>query len=274
MGVPSKLVSNFPRYQATFAPKPTFSSFPATFASSPSLAAGVSPREPTALAALEFLTSSRTSDLCSVAARAYTTAVLAGATRNAATTAAEEAYIAAFDSGERNTPGSPCAAAEASFQAAPAQDAVLAAAEAYMAAAPATACGHAGSAYLRATLGGQSSARAALLAGSAFLQATTAGLVPDAACTAAARGFVASTAPSTSPVLAAMETFLSSLSSRTVGGRDPVCAAAAAAFIDAMLARKSEKAAVSSAAKAYVAALRRNPGAGGACLAAAKAFIA
>merc|ERR1719334_2053680 len=70
-------------------------------------------------------------------------------------------------------------------------------------------------------------------------------------------------------VLTAMEAFINSGES----GVDPVCTAAAEAYIDAKIANSSDEDALTSAASAYIAAVSANPGAGQGCLDAASQFI-
>merc|ERR1719270_1229795 len=152
--------------------------------------------------------------------------------------AARQAYIGGYSQGLRNEDATPCAAAEASFRKNHGSDknGVLEAALAYMNAAPSTLCGEAGKAYI-------------------------------AACTAALQGSAKTTGGSGN-LNSAFETFISSASA----GTDPVCTAAAGAYIDAKIAKKSDEGALGAAAKAYIAALGKNPGAGGACSKAASSF--
>merc|ERR1712241_302623 len=115
---------------------------------------------------------------------------------------------------------------------------------------------------------GQGPERAALLAAKAFISNANLGSADSAACTAGAKGFLGSTSGSNN-VLTAMEAFINSGNS----GGDPVCTAAAEAYIDAKIANNSDEKALTSAATAYVAAINANPGAGAGCLDAASQFI-
>merc|ERR1711944_128495 len=145
---------------------------------------------------------------------------------------------------------------------------VLKAAKAYINAAEPTTCGEAGKAYVSAVSSGQTPEKAALLAAKAFISNVNLGSADSAACTAASKGFLGATSGSNS-VLTAMEAFINSGNS----GVDPVCTAAAEAYIDAKIANNSDEKALTSAATAYVAAINTNPGAGAGCLNAASQFI-
>merc|ERR1711963_365094 len=226
--------------------------------------------EPTARASLNFFNAIGGSDLCGQASRAYIEAVVAGKSGQQAAAAARQAYIGGFSRGLRNSAGTPCAAAEATFRNSygSGKNSVLEAALAYMNAAPSTTCGEAGKAYVAAITTGESRARAGLFAARAFINAANAGgFTPDAACTAALQGFSKSTR-GFGKLNSAFETFVSSAS----GGVDPVCTAAANAYIDAKIAWKSDKEALGAAAEAYITTASANPGLGAACANAASAF--
>ena len=122
--------------------------------------------------------------------------------------------------------------------------------------------------YVGAISSGQGPERAALLAAKAFIANANLGSADSAACTAGAKGFLGSTSGSNN-VLTAMEAFINSGES----GVDPVCTAAAEAYIDAKIANSSDEDALTSAASAYIAAISANPGAGQGCLDAASQFI-
>merc|ERR1711990_523305 len=225
--------------------------------------------EPTARASLNFINAIGGSDLCGQASRAYIEAVIGGKSGQQAAAAARQAYIGGYSQGLRNEEDTPCAAAEASFRKTYGSDknSVLEAALAYMNGAPSATCGEAGKAYIAAITTGESSARAGLFAARAFIDAADGGFAPDAACTAALKGFSKTTGGSGN-LNSAFESFVSSASA----GVDPVCTAAAGAYIDAKIAKKADEGALGAAAKAYIAALGSNPGAGAACAKAASAF--
>merc|ERR1712045_498625 len=212
--------------------------------------------EPTARASLNFINAIGGSDLCGQASRAYIEAVIGGKSGQQAAAAARQAYIGGFSQGLRNNEDTPCAAAEASFRKTYGsnKNSVLEAALAYMNAAP-------------SITSGESNARAGLFAARAFIDAADGGFAPDAACTAALQGFSKTTGGSGN-LNSAFEAFVSSASA----GVDPVCTAAAGAYIDAKIAKKADEGALGAAAKAYIAALSANPGAGAACAKAASAF--
>merc|ERR1712020_416437 len=224
---------------------------------------------PTARASLNFINAIGGSDLCGQASRAYIEAVIGGKSGQQAASAARQVYVGGYSQGLRNTAETPCAAAEATFRNSygSGKNSVLEAALAYMNAAPSTTCGEAGKAYVAAITTGESSSRAGLFAARAFIDAADGGFAPDAACTAALQGF-AKTTRGSGNLNSAFETFVSSSSL----GDDPVCTAAAGAYIDAKIAKKNDEGALGAAAKAYIAALGANPGAGGACAKAASSF--
>merc|ERR1712212_1457404 len=212
--------------------------------------------EPTARAALNFINSIGGSDLCGQASRAYIEAVVGGKSGQQAAAAARQAYIGGYSQGLRNEEDTPCAAAEASFRKTYGSDknSVLEAALAYMNAAPSTTCGEAGKAYIAAITTGESSARAGLFAARAFIDAADEGFAPDAACTAALQGFSNTAAKASGNLNSAFESFVRSASA----GVDPVCTAAAGAYIDAKIAKKTDEGALRAAAKAYIEAFRAN----------------
>merc|ERR1711971_880034 len=226
--------------------------------------------DPTAAAASNFLSAIGGTDICAKASKASLEAVTAGKSAVQATNAAKQAYISAYNSGTRNTPGTPCAAAEVNFKTNFGSDknVVLEAAKAYINAAEPTTCGEAGKAYVSAVSSGSTPEKAALLAAKAFISNVDLGSADSAACTSASKGFLGATSGSNN-VLTAMEAFINSGES----GVDPVCIAAAEAYIDAKIANNSDENALTSAATAYIAAINANPGAGAGCLNAASQFI-
>merc|ERR1712088_939894 len=226
--------------------------------------------DPTAAAASNFLNAVGGTDICAKASKAYLEAVSAGKSAVQATNAAKQAYISAYNSGTRNTPGTPCAAAEVNFKSnfGSNKNVVLEAAKAYINAAEPTTCGEAGKAYVSAVSSGSTPEKAALLAAKAFISNVDLGSTDSAACTSASKGFLGATSGSNN-VLTAMEAFINSGDS----GVDPVCIAAAEAYIDAKIANNSDEDALTSAATAYIGAINANPGAGAGCLDAASQFI-
>merc|ERR1711936_695724 len=226
--------------------------------------------DPTAAAASNFLNAVGGTDICAKASKAYLEAVTAGKSAVQATNAAKQAYISAYNDGTRNAPGTPCAAAEINFKTnfGSNKNVVLEAAKAYINAAEPTTCGEAGKAYVSAVSSGSTPEKAALLAAKAFIANVDLGSTDSAACTSASKGFLGATSGSNN-VLTAMEAFINSGDS----GVDPVCIAAAEAYIDAKIANNSDEDALTSAATAYIGAINANPGAGAGCLDAASQFI-
>merc|ERR1712088_70513 len=88
-------------------------------------------------------------------------------------------------------------------------------------------------------------------------------------CGEAGKAYVSAVSSGSTPEKAALLAFINSGES----GVDPVCIAAAEAYIDAKIANNSDEDALSSAATAYIAAINANPGAGAGCLNAASQFI-
>merc|ERR1712045_880929 len=112
--------------------------------------------DPTSAAASNFLNAVGGTDICAQASRAYLAAVTAGKSGVQATNAAKQAYISAYNSGVRNAPGTPCAAAEVNFKSnfGSNKNVVLEAAKAYINAAEPATCGEAGKAYVSAASSG------------------------------------------------------------------------------------------------------------------------
>merc|ERR1711936_1282583 len=189
--------------------------------------------DPTAAAASNFLNAVGGTDICAKASKAYVEAVSAGKSAVQATNAAKQAYISAYNAGIRNAPGTACAAAEVNFKSNFGSDKNVVL--------------EAAKAYINAaesTTCGE--------AGKAYVGAISSGQSPERAA-----------------LLAAMEAFINSGES----GVDPVCTAAAEAYIDAKIANSSDEDALTSAASAYIAAISANPGSGQGCLDAASQFI-
>jgi len=95
-------------------------------------------------------------------------------------------------------------------------------------------------------------------------------------CTAAAQAYAKSLG-SSDATNSALVAYLTAATESNSLGLEPVCAAAAEAYIDSLLAGQSEEAADEAAAVAYVAALDSNPGARDTespCSRAAEAYIA
>merc|ERR1711862_286422 len=97
----------------------------------------------------------------------------------------------------------------------------------------------------------------------------------DSPCAAAARAFAAAS-PQSGPTSKALEAFIDSAILGGDAGVDPVCSAAASAYIESILGGASEVTATEEAATAYITAVGENPNfdSNSACGKAADAYIA
>merc|ERR1712060_1030300 len=171
---------------------------------------------PYTLAAVNFLETVETQDICGLSSQAYLRAITQGGSAAEANSAAAQAYRKAHAAGLRATPNSACAASEAAFKDnfSAGREAILPAVLAYIRASEANPCGEAGKAYIRA--------------------AATYSSAPDNSCIAAKDGFVTATGKGNEEVVKGMEAFMSAYS----GGVDAVCSASSEAYIDAKIAKK------------------------------------
>jgi len=227
---------------------------------------------PYTLAAVNFLETVESQDICGLSSQAYLRAITQGGSAAEANSAAAQAYRKAHAAGLRATPNSACAASEAAFKDnfSAGREAILPAALAYIRASEANPCGEAGKAYIKAIKNSEPIERASLFAAKAYISAAaTYSSAPDNSCIAAKDGFVTATGKGNEEVVKGMEAFMSAYS----GGVDAVCSASSEAYIDAKIAKKSDEDAFADATAAYIAALRTNPGQGQACIAAAGAFL-
>merc|ERR1711878_254790 len=119
-------------------------------------------------------------------------------------------------------------------------------------------CAKASKSYVEAVSAGKSAVQATNAAKQAYISAYNSGTrnAQGTPCAAAEVNFKSNFGSNN--VLTAMEAFINSGES----GVDPVCIAAAEAYIDAKIANNSDEDALSSAATAYIAAINANPGAG------------
>merc|ERR1712222_215337 len=262
-------------------------------------------------------------DLCGASGLAYMESILSGKTGAEANADAEAAYKAAWEAGARIVPGSACEASEAAFKSAysSGDDSILTSALAFVKAWPGVKSGNpcavSGLAYMEAIVDGKSEDDAGYLSAKAFIGAfgdlAKAGKsIDDPACAAAAKSFITAANPPDSasaesakafidatwgtdfegydPVCAAsalayMDALAASANSDAMiafinqavedgVGADPVCAAATIAFLDAKIAKKSDKEAGAASAEAYIEAFAANGGKRSeACKKSAEAYI-
>merc|ERR1719233_1790778 len=249
-------------------------------------------------------------DLCAAAAQAYMESLLSGESGAKASEAAEIAYKAAWRAGARVEPGSPCATAEAFMGAfadlAKSGNAVVdascskaaksfirnsngpdsAASDAAQAFIDATlssrsdgydpVCTDAALAYMEAYADGKDQLTSTLIAAKTFYKSYTSGNPPNPSspCVKANLAFAAKSPLSDSKSNAAMAAFIDKAVEDGNAVADPVCAAATLAFLDAKIAKSSDKEASSAAADAYIEAHAANDGKRTeACRKAAEAYI-
>merc|ERR1712032_846929 len=140
-------------------------------------------------------------------------------------------------------------------------------------------CAAAAQAYMESLLSGESGAKAseaAEIAAKTFYKSYTSGNPPNPSspCVKANLAFAAKSPLSDSKSNAAMAAFIDKAVEDGNAVADPVCAAATLAFLDAKIAKSSDKEASSAAADAYIEAQAANDGKRTeACRKAAEAYI-
>merc|ERR1711936_959303 len=202
-------------------------------------------------------------DLCGQAGLAYMETILSGRSGAQAQANAEAAYKAAWARGARILPGSACAASEVAFKEAYASgnaDATLESARAFVDNWPGlkegNPCAVSGKAYMDAILAGNSVDSAGLISGKAFIvafgdAARSGKQINDPACAAAAKTFIdASNTPDSASAESA-KAFIDATLTTSSSGYDPVCAAAAIAYMDAFASGKDALTSNLIAAKAF-----------------------
>merc|ERR1719189_470652 len=221
-------------------------------------------------------------DLCAAAAQAYMESLLSGESGAKASEAAEIAYKAAWRAGARVEPGSPCASAEASFRSSydsgkdTVTNAALAFAKSWPGLEEGNPCSVSTSTYMESIINGKSTNAATLSAAKAFYKSYTSGSPPNPSspCVKANLAFAAKSPLGDSKSNAAMAAFIDQAVEDGNAVADPVCAAATIAFLDAKIAKSSDKEASSAAADAYIEAHAANDGKRTeACRKAAEAYI-
>ena len=243
--------------------------------------ASLAPTSATAAAALAYMKTLDSNDICGASSLAYLESIIAGGSPADANLAASEAYQSAFASGARVEAGSPCAAAEASFRSS--GSSVLNSAVAFMNSWPGlqqgNPCAVAGKTYIDAVVAGQSQDAATMASSKAYLAAfsslaRTGKALKDPACAAASKAFIASTdsIPSTSSSASA-EAFIEQTLGSSASGFDPACASAATAYIDAFADGHDSETSNLIAARAFYAEFSKGGSpANSPCIAASKAY--
>merc|ERR1711872_626704 len=217
---------------------------------------------PTTEAALVYMKEFFGEDLCAAAAQAYMESLLSGESGAKASEAAEIAYKAAWRAGARVEPGSPCASAEASFRSSydsgkdTVTNAALAWAKSWPGLEEGNPCSASTSTYMNAYADGKDQLTSTLIAAKTFYKSYTSGNPPSPSspCVKANLAFAAKSPLSDSQNNAAMTAFIDKAVEDGNAVADPVCAAATLAFLDAKIAKRSDKEASSAAADAYIEA--------------------
>merc|ERR1712037_756990 len=236
-------------------------------------AAFYSGRDPVTAAAEAYLSASAADSPCASAANE---AALAAAKAFASATAADA-------KAGRSTVDAKCAKAAAAYAGASAIPSAAgnAALNAFVAKALETgngfdlSCASAADKFIESYSAGESNARLAAAREYIALYSSNPNSAKDSPCAAAAQAFAKST-PQFGPTSKALEAFIDSAVLGGDAGVDPVCSAAASAYIESILGGATELAATEAASVAYISSLGDNPNfdSNSACGKAADAYIA
>merc|ERR1711990_85371 len=224
---------------------------------------------------------------CSVSTKTYMESIIGGKSTEDAGLSAAKAFIGAFadlaKSGNKVIDGSCSKAAKAFIRNSNGPD--FAASDAAQSFIDATlssnskgydpVCTDAALAYMEAYADGKDQLTSTLLAAKTFYKSLSGGsLNPSSPCVKANLAFAAKSPLSDSKSNAAMAAFIDKAVADGNAVADPVCAAATLAFLDAKIAKSSDKEASSAAADAYIEANAANNGKRSeACRKAAEAYI-
>merc|ERR1711962_1414525 len=195
-------------------------------------------------------------------ALAYMKSILSGATGVEANAAAESAYKAAWDKGARLSPGSACTASETAFKEAysSGKDSILESARAFVNNWPGlktgNPCAVSGKAYMDAIIDGKSVDDAGYLSGKAFIAAfgdlaSSGNSIEDPACAGFPKPYLQSSNTPDSASAESAKAFIDATLTTSSSGYDPVCAAAAIAYMDAFASGKDALTSNLIAAKAF-----------------------
>merc|ERR1711872_656820 len=239
------------------------------------------------LAFVEAWPGAKEGNPCAASGKAYMEAIINGKSQKAAALGASKAFIAAFDALAKggkslkvNDPA--CAAASKAFISSNSKDsATSAAAEAFIDATltdSATAydgvCATAALAYMNSFADGNDEETSTLYAAKAFYEEYAKGNTASSksTCVKASLGYAGKSSDQDPSRTAAILTFINKSVESGEKVADPVCAAATLAYLDAKIAKKSDKEAAGDASLAYLAAIAENePSA--ACKESATAYI-
>ena len=267
-------------------------------------AAFYSGQDPVTAAAEAYLSASAADSPCASAAKAYFGAVNAGSAADKAALASAKAFASAtaadakavsilcrkkvtmllmFNVQGRSTVDAKCAKAAAAYAGAsaipsPAGNAAL---NAFVAKALETgngfdaSCASAADKFIESYSAGESNARLAAAREYIALYSSNPNSAKDSPCAAAAQAFAKAT-PQFGATSKALEAFIDRAVLGGDAGLDPVCSAAASAYIDSILGGATELAATEAASVGYISALGDNPNfdSNSACGKAADAYIA
>jgi len=249
-------------------------------------AAFYSGQDPVTAAAEAYLSASAADSPCASAAKAYFGAVNAGSAADKAALASAKAFAsatAADAKAGRSTVDAKCAKAAAAYAGASAipSTAGNAALNAFVAKALETgngfdaSCASAADKFIESYSAGESNARLAAAREYIALYSSNPNSAKDSPCAAAAQAFAKAT-PQFGATSKALEAFIDSAVLGGDAGLDPVCSAAASAYIESILGGATELAATEAASVAYISALGDNPNfdSNSACGKAADAYIA
>merc|ERR1712142_1357188 len=130
-------------------------------------------------------------------------------------------------------------------------------------------------AYMNSFADGNDEATSTLYAAKAFYSEYAKGksASSDSTCVKAALGYAGKSSDQDPSRTAAMLTFINKSIESGEEIADPVCAAATLAYLDAKIAKKSDKDAAGDASLAYLAAIAENPEPSAACKESATAYI-
>ena len=247
---------------------------------------------PNAAAALAYMKEITSKDgLCGIPTEIFLENILRGRSREEANAEATQAYLQAYNRGERLVAGSPCAKADLAWREAvvAGTDPVLDSALAFMKAWPGlqegNPCAVAGVEYVKAILSGQTHLEANRMSVASFARsvkelATSGKSIKDKACLTSAKAFWAAVPASEKTDPANAEAFLAfadKIFTDNSPGYDPVCLASLQGFFDSYAAGDDLLTANLKAARSFFAEFQKGRSsvpADSACAAASLAYAA
>merc|ERR1712106_807996 len=199
---------------------------------------------PTAAAALAYLKSVSTQDLCGLPAETYLETIFSGKSKEEANAAAAKIYINAYNDGETNPSEGACGAAEAAYRAAfrKGEDPILGATLAFVnnwpGAKDGNPCAASGIEYMKAIIAGESHLEAGRVAATGFANAfkelaEKGKPLNDPACLDATRAFFKAVPEKPDPaVSAAFYAYTDKIFEDNAPAFDPVCLSALEGYIE------------------------------------------